>query len=224
MNVNKMIIGVLVMLFIISIASADNEVYLPETTYIPECGTTTIEILLNASDDIDTWSTMIEFDNTCINITDVNFIGSITPNNASWGHHGNYIYLGGTELTASNGNELLLATLTVECLNSGECSCDLKFTGIENEKRLIAGPPDGMFYSATWVNGIAQCVECGDVNCDTAITIADVLLLLNHLSTGYEINCEWAANVNGDTAITIADILLLLNHLSGGASLNCICS
>ena len=56
----------------------------------------------------------------------------------------------------------------------------------------------------------------GDVNCDSDVTIADVLLLLNHLSSGQNIDNEWAADVNCDNDITIADVLLLLNHLSTG--------
>ena len=221
---------VLALLLVVSAASAANDVYFSQqTVYIPECGNATVDILMNASDNIDTWSAMVEFDSECVNITGVIFSGSITQANAS-GHHGDYVYLGGTNLTAMSGNELLLATLTVECNGSSSGPVDLGFAGEENVTRLIAGPPDGdpgdtprvaTMRSVTWVNGSAQSVGCGDVNCDGVVTIADVLLLLNHLSTGYPINCEWSANVNGDTAITIADVLLLLNHLSTGYPLNC---
>jgi hypothetical protein len=223
--------AVMVLMLAASTASAANEVYLdPQTVYIPECGNATVQVRLNATDTIDTWSTKIEFDPACVNITDVDFSGGITPTNASWGHHGNYIYLGGTELTAVTGDHLL-ANLTVECNNSGGCASplntsSLNFTGEVNVTRLIAGPldgdpPYGTIYSATWTNGSTQCVKCGDVNCDDSVDIADVLLLLNHLSTGYPINCEWSANVNGDTSVDIADVLLLLNHLSTGYPINC---
>jgi hypothetical protein len=169
------------LLLVVSATSVANEVYFSkQTVYIPECGNATVDIRLNVTDYIDTWSTMVEFDSECVNITEVNFSGSVTPTNASWGHHGDYIYLGGTNLTASSDNELLLATLTVECNGSSCGPVDLAFTGEEEVERLMAGPPDGnpgdkpriaTIYSATWVNGSAQCVGCGNVDCTGDVTI-----------------------------------------------------
>ncbi|KAF5430976.1 PKD repeat-containing protein [Candidatus Methanophagaceae archaeon] len=160
--------AVLALFLVVSATSAENAVYFSQQpVYIPECGNATVDILMNASDNIDTWSTMVEFDSECVNITEVNFTGSITQTYASWGHHGVYIYLGGTDLIATNGNELLLATLTVGCNGSSCGPVDLGFAGEENVTRLIAGPPDGdpgdtprvaTMYSATWTNGSAQCV------------------------------------------------------------------
>jgi PKD repeat protein len=160
--------AVLALFLVVSATSAENAVYFSQQpVYIPECGNATVDILMNASDNIDTWSTMVEFDSECVNITEVNFTGSITQTYASWGHHGDYIYLGGTDLIATNGNELLLATLTVGCNGSSCGPVDLGFAGEENVTRLIAGPPDGdpgdtprvaTMYSATWTNGSAQCV------------------------------------------------------------------
>ena len=87
----------LALLLVVSTTSVANEVYFSqETVYIPECGNATVEILMNATNATDTWSKMIKFDSVCVNITEVNFTGSITPTNASWGHHDSYIYLGGT--------------------------------------------------------------------------------------------------------------------------------
>ena len=117
---NRLIIlGILAPLLVASVASADNVVYFdPQTVCMPEFNTATVQVRMDASDNIDTWSTMIKFDDGCVNITEVDFTGSITPTNTAWGHHGDYIYLGGTELSSSSGSELLLATLTVERVSS----------------------------------------------------------------------------------------------------------
>jgi len=213
-------LAVVLLMLAASSASATNEVYLdPQTVYIPECGTATVEVRMDVTNTTDTWSTMIEFDDTCVNITDVDFTGGITPTNASWGHHVDYIYLGGTELDYVTGDNLL-ATLTVEC--DGSCGpVDLNLVGDENIERLIAGLPDtaaprnGTIYSATWTNGSAHCVARGDANCIPPINILDVMLLLNHVydPTGYPLKCEWAGDVNGVPPINILDVMLLLNHV-----------
>ena len=223
--------AVLALFLVVSAASAANEVYFSQQpVYIPECGNATVDILMNASNSTDTWSTRVEFDSECVNITEVNFTGSITPTYASWGHHGDYVYLGGTDLIATNGNELLLATLTVECNGSSCGPVDLGFAGEENVTRLIAGPPDGnpgdtprvaTMYSATWVNGSAQCVGCGDVNCDTEINVGDVLALYNNVATPDQLSCKWASNVNCDTEINIGDVLALYNNVTTPELLNC---
>ena len=220
---------VMVLMLAASASAAANEVYLdPQTVYIPECGNAIVQIRMDVTDTIDTWSTKIEFDDACVNITDVDFSGGITPTNASWGHHVDYIYLGGTELTAVTGNHLL-ATLTIECKGSSCGPVDLGFGGEENSERLIAGPPDGTppygtIYSATWTNGTAQCVTCGDVYIDNNVNMVDVGLLLNHVfnPAGYPIY-EWSGNVDGTNGINMVDVGLLLNHVfnPAGYPLNC---
>ncbi len=198
----------LALLLVVSVTSAANEVYFSQqTVYIPECGNATVEVLMNATNSTDTWSTRVEFDSECVNITEVNFSGSITPTYASWGHHGDYVYLGGTNLTASSDNELLLATLTVEC-NGGSCGVvDLGFTGEEGVERLMAGPPDdtpprnGTIHSATWVNGSAQCVGCGDVDGNGIPDILDG----KKVAKGEISTINWAADVDCDGILDILD-------------------
>ena len=217
MSKASIMLAVMVLMLAASAASAANEVYLdPHPVYIPECGNATVQVRMGVTDTIDTWSTMIEFDDTCVNVTDVDFSGGITPTNASWGHHGNYIYLGGTELTAVTGDNLL-ATLTVECDCSGSCTSPLNFTGEVNVTRLIAGPPDGTppygtIYSATWTNGSAQCVKCGDVNGDGVVSMSDALAVVSeNIITG-----EWAADVNCDHVVSMGDALAIVSE-----ELNC---
>ena len=225
--------AVLALLLVVSAASAENEVYFSQQpVYIPECGNATVDILMNASDNIDTWSTMVEFDSECVNITEVNFTGSITQNNAS-GHHGDYIYLGGTGLTATSGNELLLATLTVECNGSSCGPVDLGFAGEENVTRLIAGPPDGdpgdtprvaTMYSATWTNGSAQSVVCGDVDCDGNVNAGDYFLLRAYVLGAPVTVYSWAADVNGVDNVNAGDYFLLRAYVLGApVTLDCCC-
>ena len=192
MRKTLMMLGVLLLL---AASASANEVYLdPPTVYIPECGNATVQVLLNATNTTDTWSTKIGFDNNSVNITNVTFTDSISTN-ASWGYHGDHIYLGGVSLENRTGNGLLLATLTVEC--NGSCGpVDLNITGEEGVERLIAGPPDdteprnGTIHAANWTDGSAQCVACGDVDCDGDIDMDDVIEVYKRaLNPGYELHC-----------------------------------
>jgi len=155
----SIIIGILAILSMLSGVAAVNTVYFdPEIVSMDECGTETVYVFLDLSDTIDTWATKIEFDSNCINITNVEFSGSITPTYNGWGHFDNYIYLGGTDLTYGAGDDLLLATLTVECIDPLGCTSLLSFTGEIGNERLIAGPPDNSphyvtVYDATWISG-----------------------------------------------------------------------
>jgi hypothetical protein len=230
MRKTSMMLAVMVLMLAASSASAANEVYLdPHPVYIPECGNATVQVLLNATNTTDTWSTMIEFDNNSVNITNVTFTDSISTN-ASWGHHGDHIYLGGVSLNYETGDGLILANLTVECIGEGGCTNPLSIAGDEGVERLIAGPPDdaephnGTIHLATWTDGSAQCVGCGDVTISAGVNQGDVTLLLNHLYSGYSIDFDWAADVTGIDGVNQGDVTLLLNHLYSGYSLNCNCT
>ncbi|NQE45358.1 hypothetical protein C5S31_04970 [ANME-1 cluster archaeon GoMg2] len=209
MKKKLVLLGAALALFLaVSATSVANEVYFSqETVYIPECGNATVDILMNATNYTDTWSTMIKFDSVCVSITEVNFSGSITPTNASWGDHDSYIYLGGTNLTATSDNELLLATLTVECNGSSCGPVALNFTGEEEVERLMAGPPDdapprnGTIYSTTWTNGSAQCVGCGDVDGNGIPDILDG----KKVAKGEISTINWAADVDCDGIPDILD-------------------
>jgi hypothetical protein len=227
----SIMLAVMILMLAVSVASAANEVYLdPHPVYIPECGNATVQVRMDVTDTIDTWSTMIEFDDTCVNITDVDFTGGVTPTNASWEHHVDYIYLGGTELTVTPG-DCLLANLTVECDGSSCGPVDLNLIGDENIERLVAGLPDttsprnGTIYSATWMDGSAQCVGCGDVNCDGYITPADAGEAFNrYLNPLYTLKLPWAADVNDDSSVTPADAGEIFNrYLNPYHVLNCHC-
>jgi len=226
----SMMLAVMVLVLTVSAASAANEVYLdPHPVYIPECGNATVQVRMDVTDTIDTWSTMIEFDDTCVNITDVDFTGGVTPTNASWGHHGNYIYLGGTELTVTPG-DCMLANLTVECDGSSCGPVNLNLIGDENIERLVAGLPDttpprnGTIYSATWTDGSAQCVGCGDVDCSTAVGAGDYFLLRAYVLGAPVTTYGWASDVDGIAGIGAGDYFLLRAYVLGApVTLNCCC-
>ena len=227
----SIMLAVMVLALTVSAASAANEVYLdPQTVYIPECGNATVQVRMDVTDMIDTWSTMIEFDDTCVNITDVDFTGSVTPTNASWGHHVDYIYLGGTELTAVTGDGYLLATLTIECKGSSCGPVNLNLMGDENIERLVAGLPDttppknGTIYSATWTDGSAQCVGCGDVDCSTAVNMGDYLTLRAYVLGAPVTSYGWASDLDGVAGINMGDYLTLRAYVLGApVALNCCC-
>lgn len=224
----SIMLAVMVLALMMSAASAANEVYLdPQTVYIPECGDAIVQVRMDVTDTIDTWSTMIEFDDTCVNVTDVDFSGGITPTNASWGHHVDYIYLGGTELTAVTPGDYLLATLTVECDGSSCGPVNLNLIGDENIARLVAGLPDtapprnGTIYPATWTDGSAQCVGCGNVDCDPSgsVNMLDVLEAYNRvINPAYPLNLPWAADTDCSGTyetphITMLDVLDIYNRV-----------
>jgi len=231
MRIKSIMFGTLVLLLAVPAVSAANEVYLnPQTVYIPECGNATVQLLLNATDRVDTWSTMIGFDNESVNITEVDFTGGITPTNASWGYHGDYVYLGGVSLDDRTGDGLVLANLTVEC--NGSCSpVSLSVMGEENVTRLIAGPPDdtpphnGTIHAATWTAGYAQCVACGDVDCNTYVTANDVVETYKRsVDPTYQLYLPWAADVDGNLGVTANDVVEVYKRSVNPAyPLNCFC-
>jgi hypothetical protein len=222
----SMMLGMLVLLLAASAASAANEVYLdPPTVYIPECGNATVQVLLNATNTTDTWSTKIGFDNNSVNITNVTFADSISTN-ASWGYHGDHIYLGGVSLENRTGNGLLLATLMVEC--NGSCGpVDLNIMGEEGVERLIAGPPDdtephnGTIHAAAWTDGSAQCVDCGDTTIDGKVRASDGRRIFHNISYGVTISNLWTADVTGDGKVRASDGRRIFRNLSYGIPLNC---
>ena len=66
---------------------------------------------------------------------------------------------------------------------------------------------------------------CGDVNCDEAIDMSDVIDLLYYVGYPgkYVVCSEWAADANGDGAIDMSDVRVLLYYIGfpGQYELNC---
>ncbi len=94
----------------------------------------------------------------------------------------------------------------------------------------MAGPPDGdppygAIYSATWVNGSAQCVGCGDVDCNGYVTGNDVVEAYKRSANpAYPLWLPWAADVDGNGYVTGNDVVELYKRSANPAyELHCYC-
>jgi len=69
--------------------------------------------------------------------------------------------------------------------------------------------------------------KCGDVNCDKAVDMSDVIDLLYYVGypSQYRICNEWAADVNCDKSIDMSDVIDLLYYVGypGQYELKCCC-
>ena len=201
----------ILLIFAVSITSAANEVYFyPDPAYVPECGNAHVQIRMNVTDTIDTWSTMVEFDDIYIDITYVDFTGAfIQQPYANWAHHGDYITLAGVGLESVTG-DYLLATLFIVCEDNSCCVSTLNFTGDENNERVISGAPEITVYPATWTNGSAQCIECGDVDCDRNINLLDSIEIYNKvINPEYSLNLPCVADVDCSGTYEIPHITMV---------------
>jgi PKD repeat protein len=66
---------------------------------------------------------------------------------------------------------------------------------------------------------------CGDVNCDSKVTMSDVRKVFNrYLDPNYPLDLPWAADANGDGKVTMSDVRKVFNrYLDPGYELNCCC-
>jgi len=151
------ILALLAVLFTASTASAHVDVYFsPDPASIPDgyCNNVTVQVLMdtNASDGVNSWGALIEFDSTCVNITDFEY-KTITTGNTMWNHHGNYIEVYNFYADAScpvHPNETALLNITVHCENASYCVSPLDFSN--------GGAAPGAYL---WM------ASCGDVDIPT---------------------------------------------------------
>jgi hypothetical protein len=66
---------------------------------------------------------------------------------------------------------------------------------------------------------------CGDVNCDSKVTMSDVRKVFNrYLDPNYPLDLPWAADVNCDGKVSMSDVRKVFNrYLDPGYELNCCC-
>jgi uncharacterized repeat protein (TIGR02543 family) len=67
---------------------------------------------------------------------------------------------------------------------------------------------------------VASSMIWGDVNGDGAVTLADSILVMQHISQGSPLANQRAADVNHDGRITLADAILIMRHISQGVDLS----
>jgi hypothetical protein len=159
MKNKTMLIGVLVLLvFAVSAASAENRIYLvPEDGSVPSgyCNNITIELRLNTSDLAASWEADIAFNQTCVDMVDVDFTGSTFDEMTDWAHKGTYIKAGADVPSGTTtSGDLFLANLIIHC-NCSECAyCEspIEFT--------YAGLYDDMGEDVSVV-GVDGKVTCG---------------------------------------------------------------
>jgi len=187
--------GVLIMLlFAASASSAPNTAYLdPQDIIVPDGygNTTTVLLKLNATDDIACWQTDIYFDSECVNITDVDFTGSLFDTLPRWGHYGDHIRASSMILLSTiAGDDLLLATITIRC-NCSECDyCEsnLAFTG------SLVGDDHGVNKPSEWLDGT---VSCGMAD-TTPPVISNVA---NSVPTADTITITWETDEASDSRV-----------------------
>jgi hypothetical protein len=167
MKNNTMLIGVLVLLvFAVSATSAENRIYLvPEDGGVPSgyCNNITMELRLDTSDLAASWEADIAFNQTCVDLVDVDFTGSAFDEMTDWAHKGNYIKAGADVPSGTTtSGDLFLANITIHC-NCSECAyCEspIEFTYV--------GLYDDMGEDVLVV-GVDGNVTCGTPTCDRCL-------------------------------------------------------
>ena len=91
-------------------------------------------------------------------------------------------------------------------------------TDRENDLMSIKVGPDGtIWYVGTNTNELVQIVPPinGDLNGDSALTLADMVLILSHIvgSNLLEAEYEFIADINSDNQIDIYDLLLIIDSI-----------
>jgi hypothetical protein len=190
--------------------------------YVPECGSTVVEVRMNSSNGVEEWMAVIEFDPNVVNITGVNFSDTVSNMLGMWSHNGSYIVAWGmSSYMDPVSGDWRLVNITVE--GNGTGVTDLEFN--ESECFLAEGEIP-VFHNVTWEGGSIQCVGCGDVDCDNRVTINDVVeTYFKVINPSHVIGFDWAADVDNDNRITINDVVeIYFKVINPSHTLNCACS
>ena len=155
---NKAIMfGVLMlMIFAVSAASADNKVYLdPIGIDIPDCGTKDVSLMLNSSDGVAGFQADIKFDSTVAEITNVVFSGDYNNMFSTATPYSGYYRVIGVNGVGDTSGEQTLATLTISCVKCDDSS-HIEFTE-ENGMVLQIANFSGAVLPATWTGSPVAC-------------------------------------------------------------------
>gem|GEM_PF-1003213 len=130
-----------------------------------ECHNVTVQILINCTETVEEWGTLIAFDYTCVNITDVEYNKNIAINSFNdfwnWNFNGlpypdpnyRYVMLWNFDSGAACHyfpNGTVLANLTVHCENASYCESPLNFYGTDAFRYVACW---GVDRTTTWHNG-----------------------------------------------------------------------
>jgi len=189
--------------------------------YVPDCGSTIVEVRMNSSNNVEEWRATIEFDPNVVNITECDFSGTLSESFGEWSHNGSYIVAWGmSHQMGSVSGDWRLVNLTVS--GNGTGVTVLEFN--ESECFLAEGEVP-VFHNATWEGCSMQYVGCGDVDCDGFVSSNDVLETYRRaVNPYYPLEFEWAANADGDTFISSNDVLEIYRRaVNPYYLLNCEC-
>lgn len=92
----------------------------------------TIDLMVNTSDNSSGANAWIHFDSACVNITDINFIGSPWQpmTRTGWSHQGDHGILALTNFDGVVAGEYKIAELTIDCVG-GDCTSEITITKAE---------------------------------------------------------------------------------------------
>ena len=164
----KIILGaLLVMIFMISTASADNKVYFdPSEITISDCSKTkTVSLKLDSSDGIAGFQADIEYDPSIAKITNVQFNGNYNNMFSTATDNTNYYRLIGVNGVGDTSGDQILANLTIECMLCDGSDTNLGLTE-ENNMILQIASFSGEVRSAEWENGT---IFCGTPACEPCL-------------------------------------------------------
>lgn len=123
----RRILGIVVLISLCMMMTATAEdapaMYFVPVDGIGTCGEETmIDLMVNTSVEVTGVQAQLDFDETCVNITNVDFTGSpwqpLLP--PGWSHYGNYVRLGSLDLSPVSHGVHKVATITINCTG---CDC-----------------------------------------------------------------------------------------------------
>lgn len=143
-QIDNILVLIVLVLTILTIpyASAEDA---PAMYFVPDGGTcdcggvTTIDLMVNTSANVGGIQAQIDFDPTCINITNVSYAGcswQLILEEPGWAHYGNNIRLAAMNPAGVLPGVHKMAVLTVECVGCN-CTSDMTLSDIEPVASVI---------------------------------------------------------------------------------------
>ena len=189
MRINKSIlIGVVLslMILIVPLALASSVMYVsPQIKNLNCSEIDTIEVRITTDEVTQIEQAYIHFNSECINITDVNYIGSPWQplGSPSWLNFGDYVTSGSAEFGGVEAGDYLYVTLTIECIcDNGDCVSNIWFDNLA----IIHPTINGTFTCGTTLPCLGDCYNAtgvmiaSDIQCYECIGIEDNMTWENY--------------------------------------------
>ena len=129
----------------------------PDPSSGPHGADVTVLLKMNTSIDLGMFADWIYFDSSCVNITNADFTGAAFPSETIWSNWGDYIKVAGMdeEMCEHTHGELLMVTLTLQCVNEGACTSELYHHPSHTEMGDCEGAD--MAAVTVWTHGNFSC-------------------------------------------------------------------